>query len=42
MIEINESLSATILERFYSWSSCKGRKGECLGTEADEGRDKLR
>ena len=43
MIEINESLSATILERgFYSWSSCKGRKGNALALRADEGRDKLR
>ena len=43
IIEINESLSATILERgFYSWSSCKGRKGNALALRADEGRDKLR
>ena len=43
IIEINESLSATIhVNGFYSWSSCKGRKGNALALRADEGRDKLR
>ena len=42
-LDEQKCLSATIhVNGFYSWSSCKGRKGNALALRADEGRDKLR